>query len=52
MIDWTEKYRPKNLKQIIGNQKAVLTLQEWAKEWVNGNPKKKAVVLSGKPGSR
>ncbi len=50
MIDWTEKYRPKNLKQIIGNQKAVSTLQEWAKEWANGNPKKKAVVLSGKPG--
>ncbi|MCJ7570559.1 MAG: replication factor C large subunit [Candidatus Thermoplasmatota archaeon] len=50
MEDWTEKYRPKSLKEIVGNEKAVIELRKWASAWSNGNPQNKAVILSGKPG--
>lgn len=50
MLDWTEKYRPKSLRQVVGNHNQVRKLQSWALAWKKGNPKKKAVVLSGKPG--
>jgi len=51
MDDWTEKYRPKNLDEVIGNERAILELRKWANSWVNGKPKEKAVILSGKPGT-
>jgi replication factor C large subunit len=50
MIDWTEKYRPKTLHQIVGNHNQIRKLQSWATSWKQGKPVKKAVVLSGKPG--
>ena len=49
-MNWTEKYRPKSLKDVIGNKKAKEELLKWAKEWQRGNPSKKAVILYGKPG--
>jgi len=52
MEDWTEKYRPKILDDIIGNDRAILSLRTWANQWVTGKaPSKKAVILSGKPGT-
>lgn len=51
MEDWTEKYRPESLDEIVGNEKAVLELRKWANAWSKGNPKNKAVILSGKPGT-
>ena len=51
MGDWTEKYRPKTLDEIVGNEKAVIELRRWAGSWSNGKPKKRAVILSGKPGT-
>jgi len=51
MEDWTEKYRPASLDEVVGNEKALAQLRSWAKQWHKGNiPKKKAVVLSGKAG--
>jgi len=50
MAKWTEKYRPKRLNDIIGNEKAKKDLQKWANSWQNGLPKKRAVVLIGEPG--
>ena len=51
MEDWTEKYRPKQLEGIIGNEKAITSLRVWAEQWKKGvPPKKRAVILSGKPG--
>ncbi|TKY67003.1 Replication factor C subunit 1 [Spatholobus suberectus] len=62
---WTEKYRPKDPKDIIGNQSLVSQLRNWLKTWHEqfldtGNKKqgkkqndsgsKKAVLLSGTPG--
>ena len=52
MEDWTEKYRPKNLDNIIGNDKAINTLRIWANDWKEDKKhRKKAVILSGKPGT-
>lgn len=48
--DWTEKYRPKKLSDIVGNPSAVKELEDWARSWDNGIPKKRAVVIMGTPG--
>jgi replication factor C large subunit len=51
MEDWTEKYRPKNLNEIIGNKNAIKELIKWGSEWTHGIPKKRAIILSGNPGT-
>lgn len=52
MEDWTEKYRPKTLREIIGNERALSTLRAWAGRWNQGKlPEKRAAILSGKPGT-
>ncbi len=48
--DWTERYRPEKLSQVIGNDDATRKLKSWASAWVDGKPTQKAVVLAGKPG--
>ena len=50
MEDWTEKYRPNTLDEIVGNDNAISELRKWANSWKNADHKKKAVILSGKPG--
>ncbi|KAL5065723.1 hypothetical protein RYX36_027460 [Vicia faba] len=64
-VMWTEKHRPTNPKDIIGNQSLVLQFRNWLKGWheqfsnTGGIKKgkkqidstsKKAVLLSGTPG--
>lgn len=49
-IKWTEKYRPASLKEILGNNKAVSELREWAESWESGSPITKAVILYGSAG--
>jgi replication factor C large subunit len=51
MGDWTEKYRPKTLDEVVGNEKAIMQLRKWANSWNTAKPEKKAVVLSGKAGT-
>src|SRR5512136_2711186 len=52
MEDWTEKYRPKTLREIVGNERALSTLRSWAQHWNQRTiPEKRAVILSGKPGT-
>ena len=51
MGDWTEDYRPKSLDEIVGNERAKIELTKWASSWNTGTPKKRAVILSGKPGT-
>lgn len=48
--DWTERYRPKKLSDVVGNKKAINELKDWAEQWRGGKPQKKAVILAGKPG--
>ena len=49
-LDWTEKYRPQMLSQVVGHNKAVEELKRWAEAWVHGIPKERAVVLYGRAG--
>ncbi len=49
--DWTEKYRPHGLEDVVGNPKAVEELKAWADAWENGRPTKRAAVLIGTPGT-
>jgi replication factor C large subunit len=52
MEDWTEKYRPKSLRDIVGNDRAITALRAWAQRWTSGAiPEKRAVILAGKPGT-
>ena len=50
MGDWTEKYRPRSLDDIVGNERAIIELRRWANTWKDKIPSKRAVILSGKPG--
>mgnify|MGYP000644120904 CR=1 FL=1 len=49
-LDWTERYRPSNLSEIIGNGSAVKQLRSWADSWAKKRPKKKGAILVGPPG--
>jgi replication factor C large subunit len=50
-VEWTEKYRPRTLDDVVGNKKAIQSLLAWARSWESGKPpKKRAIILSGKPG--
>ena len=52
MEDWTEKYRPKSLRDVIGNERALSSLRAWAERWNQGKiPEKRAAILAGKPGT-
>jgi replication factor C large subunit len=48
---WTEKYRPKTLKQVVGNAKAIRKIVRWLKEWRARVPAKSAILLHGPPGT-
>jgi replication factor C large subunit len=47
-MPWIEKYRPKNLNEIKGQQNAILSVKEFLK---NFGKKKKALLLYGPPGT-
>lgn len=49
-LDWTEKYRPLTLSQVVGHNKAVAELKAWADAWMQGTPESRAVVLYGRAG--
>lgn len=51
MEDWTEKYRPQSLDEVVGNDRAITELRKWANTWKEGKPKKRAVILSGRAGT-
>ena len=47
---WTVKYKPKTLKEVVGNKEAIQKFVEWVKSWEGGIPKKRAAFLYGPPG--
>ncbi|MFB6097093.1 MAG: replication factor C large subunit [Haloferacaceae archaeon] len=47
MVDWTEKYRPRTLSELRGNDKARDQFLEWAETW---DDHREAVILHGSPG--
>ncbi|MEM2761160.1 MAG: AAA family ATPase [Nitrososphaerales archaeon] len=44
---WSEKYRPRTVKQMVGNEEARITFLEWLVNWKDGS---KPVLLVGPPG--
>src|SRR5688572_21575611 len=50
-VDWTEKHRPRSLKDLVGNGPSVAKLKAWADAWMQGTPERRAVVLAGPPGT-
>ena len=50
-LEWTEKYRPKTLSQVRGNDKAIGIMRKWAVAWEQGVPLKKGLILVGQPGT-
>ena len=47
-LDWTEKFRPVSLSDVLGNEAAVKALRQWADTFGTG---KRAVILYGSPGT-
>jgi DNA polymerase III delta prime subunit len=48
---WTEKYRPKKISDIIGNEDNISTIVKWITDFKNnvkGTPK--VLLISGEPG--
>ena len=44
---WSEKYRPKKLAMMVGNEEARIDLHNWLKKWEKG---RKPALLIGPPG--
>ena len=51
MTTWAEGYRPKTLREVVGNPTAVADLEKWAGSWEKGAPDRRAVILAGPPGT-
>lgn len=45
---WSEKHRPKSVKQMVGNEESRVTFLEWLVNWKDGS---KPVLLVGPPGT-
>ncbi len=48
MVPWSVKYQPHSLSEIIGQERAVLQIQKFVKDYKS--QKKKALILNGPPG--
>ena len=49
-LPWVEKYRPRTLRDVMGNNKVISEILQWAEGWEKGEPRYKALILVGKPG--
>ncbi|WP_456372443.1 replication factor C large subunit [Methanocaldococcus sp.] len=49
MLSWVEKYRPKSLKEVVGNEKVKEKLKRWIESYLKGE-KPKPILLVGPPG--
>ncbi|HTX61018.1 MAG TPA: replication factor C large subunit [Methanobacterium sp.] len=47
---WTEKYNPKNFKEVLGNTKAKEEIESWIEAWLIGEHPK-PLLLVGPPGT-
>jgi len=55
-VPWTQKYRPKTLSQVVGNERAVKRILDWLKGWNSSTPErgksqKRTALLYGPPGT-
>ncbi len=49
-VPWTEKYRPRRIADVVGNEEAKKKFVAWINQWLKGKVRKKAVLLYGPPG--
>lgn len=47
---WVLKYKPKSLKDVVGNREPIQKFVNWVKLWEKNVPKKRAAFLYGPPG--
>ena len=48
---WNEKYKPKNLRNLIFNKKKIKEIKKWIENFINKVPNtKKVLLISGEPG--
>jgi len=47
---WTERFRPRTLSEVVGNDEAKVRFLEWLRSWEDGIPDKRAALLYGPPG--
>ncbi|MEM1922764.1 MAG: replication factor C large subunit [Nitrososphaerota archaeon] len=50
-LPWTEKYRPRRVSEVVGNEEAKKQFEEWIRGWERGSPTHKAALLVGPPGT-
>lgn len=50
LLPWVEKYRPKRIADVVGNEEAKKKYIAWLNTWVRGKPSRKAALLYGPPG--
>ena len=48
MMMWSEKYRPKTVQEMVGNEEARLAVIKWLAGWVSGS---RPLLLLGPPGT-
>ena len=46
---WTDKYRPQELSQVVGNKKEIKIITDWVDQWKQGHPQI-PLLLVGPPG--
>ncbi len=49
-IPWPERYRPRTVSLLVGNNDVRDQLRNWIESWKKSIPKKRAVLLVGPPG--
>ncbi len=47
-MDWTEKYRPRHIRDLVGNLNVLQSMVAWAQAWT---PRSRPLLLYGKPGT-
>lgn len=50
-LPWCEKYRPRTLDEVVGNEASVQAARRWAEQWSGGKPKSKALLIYGRVGT-
>lgn len=49
--NWTDRYAPRKIKDVIGQPQAVKAMLDWADFWNRGKPKKRGILLYGPAGT-
>ncbi|MBN1390851.1 MAG: replication factor C large subunit [Candidatus Thermoplasmatota archaeon] len=50
-FSWTEKYRPSTLDDLVGHNRVVDQMRNWARKWIGDSmPGSRALILEGEPG--